>query len=105
MFDQACSACHNDGDGPKLWGANVPLALNSNLHSEQPDNLVRTILEGAQEPALAANGFMPAFGDALNDQQVAELAGYMRQRFAPDRAAWSNLQETVARVRATPSAP
>ena len=39
MFDQACAACHHDGNGPRLLGVNVPLALNSNLHSERPDNL------------------------------------------------------------------
>ena len=100
----ACSACHHTGDGPKLWGANVPLAFNSNLHSDHPDNLLRTIIEGIQEPALATNGFMPAFGGALSDGQIAELAGYMRARFAPDKTAWGDLPAAVARVRASPSA-
>ena len=104
MFDMACSACHHTGDGPKLWGANVPLALNSNLHSDHPDNLLRTIIEGIQEPALATNGFMPAFGGALSDGQIVELAGYMRGRFAPDKTAWGDLPAAVARVRASPSA-
>ncbi|WP_137892889.1 molybdopterin cofactor-binding domain-containing protein [Ramlibacter sp. 2FC] len=105
MFDQACGACHHDGDGPRLLGVNVPLALNSNLHSERPDNLLRAILEGIRAPAAHDIGFMPAFKDAFDDRQVAELAGYMRQRFAPDRPAWDQLEQAVARVRATPSAP
>src|SRR5690606_30881081 len=33
LFNGACAACHHDGDGPRLLGVNVPLALNSNLHS------------------------------------------------------------------------
>lgn len=105
MFDVACAACHHDGDGPRLLGANVPLALNSNLHSDRPDNLLRTILEGVREPASREVGFMPSFKDALDDRQVVELVAYMRQRFAPGRPAWQNLEQAVARVRAEPSPP
>ena len=104
LFDQACAACHHDGQGPRLLGVNVPLALNSNLHSDRPDNLLRTILEGVQEPATQDIGFMPAFSQAFDDRQLIELAGYMRARFAPQRPAWSDLPEAVARVRASASA-
>lgn len=100
MFDGACGACHHDGDGPTLLGVNTPLALNSNLASDRPDNLLRTILEGVREPASREIGFMPAFRDALDDAQIAELAGYMRARFAPQAAAWKDLPQSVARVRA-----
>jgi nicotinate dehydrogenase subunit B len=100
MFDSACAACHHDGDGPTLLGVNAPLALNSNLTSTRPDNLLRTILDGVREPATKDIGFMPAFRDALDDAQVAQLAGYMRARFAPQEPAWNDLPAQVARVRA-----
>lgn len=100
MFDSACAACHHDGDGPTLLGVNTPLALNSNLASAKPDNLLRTILDGVREPASRDIGFMPAFRDALDDRQIAELAGYMRARFAPQEPAWPDLEAQVARVRA-----
>jgi nicotinate dehydrogenase subunit B len=100
MFEQACAACHHDGQGPRLLGANVPLALNTSLHSERPDNLLRSILEGQQNPATRELGFMPAFKDALDDGQLVELAGYMRQRFAPQQPAWSDLPQAVRRARA-----
>ncbi|MDH6592242.1 nicotinate dehydrogenase subunit B [Variovorax sp. TBS-050B] len=99
MFDSACAACHHDGDGPTLLGVNTPLALNSNLTSAKPDNLLRTILDGVREPATRDIGFMPAFREALDDRQIAELAGYMRARFAPQEPAWPDLQAQVARVR------
>ncbi len=102
LFEGACSACHHDGDGPKLLGVNLPLALNTNLHSERPDNLLRVILEGVRDPAGPDVGFMPAFKHALSDEQVAELAGYMRRRFAPDKPQWPDLPAAVARVRAAP---
>ncbi len=103
LFTTACGACHHDGSGPQLLGQNIPLALNTNLHSERPDNLLRVILEGIREPASRDIGFMPAFKHALDDAQVARLAAYMRQRFSPDQPAWPNLESASARVRASPS--
>ena len=104
LFEGACAACHHEGDGPRLLGANLPLALSSKLHSEHPDNLLRTLLEGVREPATAELGFMPAFGAALSDAQIVELAAYMRQRFAPGAPAWQDLPEALAGLRAKPPA-
>ncbi len=100
LFESACGACHHDGDGPEVLGLNQPLVLNTNLHSERPDNLIRTVLDGIWQPAYVEIGHMPAFGRALDDQQIVELAAYLRQRFAPDQAAWTDLASTVARLRA-----
>ena len=83
-----------------LLGQNIALALNSNLHSARPDNLLRVIFEGIREPATKDIGFMPAFGHNLNDAQVAQLAAWMRQRFAPGKPAWRELEAASARVRA-----
>ncbi|MEZ5664139.1 MAG: molybdopterin cofactor-binding domain-containing protein [Burkholderiaceae bacterium] len=105
LFDQACAACHHDGQGPQLLGVNVPLALNSNLHSDRPDNLLRSILEGVQAPPSREVGFMPAFGDAFDDRQLVELATYMRQRFAPGKPAWTDLPAAVARARSAATNP
>ena len=102
LFSGACASCHHDGDGPRLLGVNVPLALNSKLHSERPDNLVRVVLEGIQSPASKDIGFMPAFRHSLDDAQVAALVAYMRGRYAPSEPAWQDLPATVSRIRATP---
>ena len=101
LFNGACAACHHDGDGPRLLGVNTPLALNSKLHSERPDNLVRVILDGIRVPAAADIGFMPAFRHSLDDDQIATLASYMRSRYAPDQPAWNDLPGAVSRLRAT----
>ena len=103
LFDGACSACHHEGDGPKLLGVNRPLALNTNMHSAQPDNLLRVILDGVQDLPSPDVGFMPGFRHALNDAQIADLARYMRQRYAPAQPAWSDLESAAARVRAAMS--
>jgi nicotinate dehydrogenase subunit B len=99
LFTTACGACHHAGDGPATLGPNLPLALNSNLHSARPDNLLRVILDGIREPATREIGFMPGFRDALDDRQIAELAAYMRARFAPGKPAWTSVEETVGRLR------
>ena len=48
---------------------------------------------------------MPAFTDSLDDAQIAELAAYMRQRFAPGKPPWRDLEREVARVRARAHEP
>ncbi|HEY6354954.1 MAG TPA: c-type cytochrome, partial [Burkholderiaceae bacterium] len=100
LFESACGACHHEGDGPELVGLNQPLALNPNLHSARPDNLLRTILDGVQDPAFIEIGHMPAYRHALTDAQIAELAAYMRQRFAPGQPGWEGLVSAVAKARA-----
>jgi nicotinate dehydrogenase subunit B len=102
LFNGACASCHHDGDGPQLLGINGPLALNSNLYSTRPDNLIRVMLDGIRQPASADIGFMPAFRNSLNDDQIAALASYMRSRYAPAEPAWPDLRQAVARTRALP---
>jgi len=105
LFNGACGACHHAGNGPEVFGQNLPLALSSKLHGAQPDNLLRVILEGVREPASRELGFMPSFRDALDDAQVARLAAYLRERFAPDQPAWRDLEGASARLRAQTASP
>ncbi len=98
IYDGACAVCHQIG-GPILFGSNPSLALNSNVHSTSPDNLIQVVLQGIEQPVSSDLGYMPAFKGSLNDGQVAELIAYLRQQFAPDKAPWSDVTATVARIR------
>jgi nicotinate dehydrogenase subunit B len=100
LFDGACAACHHTGSGPQLFGAHPSLALNTNLHSATPDNLIRVILDGIDSPARAELGTMPAYRDSFNDAQVAELVSYLRQQFAGGKPAWQDVAASVGRIRA-----
>ncbi len=100
LFNGACASCHHDGDGPTLLGVNVPLGLNSKLHSERADNLIRVVLDGIRAPAAREIGFMPAFRHSLDDAQIESLVAYMRSRYAPEQPAWQGLPQTVSRLRA-----
>jgi nicotinate dehydrogenase subunit B len=105
LFEGACGACHSDGVAPVELGLNLPLATNSKLQADQPDNLLRVLLDGIQRPATRDIGFMPGFRHALDDAQLAELALWLRRRYAPDHPAWPGLQamrERVAQVRGAP---
>ncbi|HEX7932964.1 MAG TPA: cytochrome c, partial [Paraburkholderia sp.] len=104
LFDGACAACHHTGSGPQLFGAHPSLALNTNLHSATPDNLIRVILDGIGSPARPELGTMPAYRDSFNDAQVAELVSYLRQQFAGGKPAWEGVATSVARIRAMPRA-
>ena len=94
------SVCHEVG-GPPLFGSRPSLALNSNLHSDVPDNLIQVILHGIAKPAATDLGYMPAFKDSMSDSQVAELVGFLRRQFAPARPAWADVAATVGRIRQT----
>ncbi|MHB8285194.1 MAG: cytochrome c [Caulobacteraceae bacterium] len=81
MFMDSCSACHRLGGG----GARQTfpqLAGNATVLSRYPDSLIGVILKGARLPstpsAPSANA-MPPFGWRYSDQQVSELATYVRQ--------------------------
>jgi nicotinate dehydrogenase subunit B len=98
LYQGACAVCHQVG-GPALFGSRPSLALNSNLHSATPDNLIRVILHGIASPVSSDLGYMPGFKDSLSTDQVAELVSYLRQQFAPDKPPWTGLGEAIGRAR------
>ena len=103
MFQAACASCHHDGDGPRLIGVNISLALSTGMHSAQPDNVIRVILEGIRKPASEQIGFMQGFAKQFDDQQLSELLTYMRSRFAPTQPPWQNLEQKIGVIRMSPS--
>ena len=46
---------------------------------------------------------MPGFKDSISDGQLAELVSYLRQQFAPDQPAWTDVRAAIGRVRLGPS--
>jgi nicotinate dehydrogenase subunit B len=99
LYLGACAVCHEVGSLP-LFGSRPSLALNSNLHSTRPDNLIQVILHGITTPAATDLGYMPAFRDSLDDDQVAALVDYLRRQFAPGKPQWSDVRATISRARA-----
>jgi nicotinate dehydrogenase subunit B len=98
LYDGACAVCHKVGGAP-LFGSRPSLALNSNLHSAAPDNLIQVILHGIAAPASSDLGYMPGFRDSFNDRQIAELVSYLRRQFAPDKPPWTGIDAAIGRAR------
>lgn len=87
LFEGACAYCHETS--ADLEASTRPsLALNTNLHSANPNNVRRAILEGVNAPALAHFGAMPAFRGSFDARQMDQLLAYLRTRFAGDKPAW-----------------
>jgi mono/diheme cytochrome c family protein len=80
VYDHACVACHEaDGSGaPRIY---PPLPGNANLQSTNPSSILRIILDGAQTvttPRAPNAGSMPAYAGKLSDQEIADVATYIR---------------------------
>ncbi|MGU7811065.1 c-type cytochrome [Burkholderia sp. AW49-1] len=98
-FDAACAVCHAEAGGVGHFGVRPLMGLNTSVSQAAPDNLLRVLHDGIDHPATDALGYMPGFRDAFDDRQMAELAAYIRARYAPGQPAWRNLEEASARIR------
>ncbi|WP_414444483.1 c-type cytochrome [Burkholderia sp. 22PA0106] len=99
-FEAACAVCHAESGGVGHFGVRPLMGLNTSVSHANPDNLLRVLQNGIAQPATAALGYMPGFRDEFDDRQMAELAAYIRKRYAPDQPAWRDLEAASARIRA-----
>jgi mono/diheme cytochrome c family protein len=95
IYRSACIACHEvDGSGaPRIY---PPLPGNANLQSADPSSTLRIILDGAQTvttPRAPNKGSMPAY-PKLSDQEIADVATYIRN-------AWGNAAPAVTPEQVT----
>jgi mono/diheme cytochrome c family protein len=100
LFVGNCATCH-DWTGQGI-GGHAPLAYPSLIHNTvvgagDARNLTMVILHGVDRRTKEADVMMPAFGDELNDEQVAAITNYVTQRFGNPRATVSAVD--VAKLR------
>lgn len=96
LYEAACAVCHQSGRAAPLANAGPDLALSPKVAGATPRNLLHVLIEGGAH----ASGSMPAFANALDDRQIADLARHLRERFAPGEPAWAGIEETLADIRA-----
>src|SRR5580693_1908646 len=94
LYQGACAVCHEPGAA--LANRGPALGLSSKLYAANPTNLLRLLLEGGGH----VSGSMPGFATALDDQQMTDLAHYLRGRFAPQQPQWQDIGQTLKTVRA-----
>jgi mono/diheme cytochrome c family protein len=97
IFAGACASCHHAG-GVTPSTKPVELALSTMVNLPDPRNLIRIILDGIMPEEGERGPIMPGFADALTDQQVVVLAGYVRAHFT-DLPAWPDLATRVSQIR------
>lgn len=98
---QLCSACHGvDGEG--IAHVAPPMRTNASLRVSSPRNLLVVVTGGLLErPLPGGERFQatPAFGHLLDDQQIADLATWLRGTWGGTAAAVT--QDEVRAVRST----
>lgn len=101
LYLDNCNACHfvNGKGAPKAF---PELNQASIVTAENPTGLIHVILAGAQLPSTAKSASalkMPGFAERLTDQQVAELATFIRQGWSNRAGAVSATQVKEVRDR------
>jgi len=97
LYEGACAVCHEPGAGMMVAGRPA-LPLGTPLHEDNPRDTIQVILKGVRPPVSARGPFMPAYGDALDDRQVAEIVAYLKMRHGTGPA-WKAIKKDVAAAR------
>jgi mono/diheme cytochrome c family protein len=88
LYLDHCSGCHQ-ATGRGIPGVLPQLAGNGVVLASDPVNIFQVVLGGI--PALGKYIAMPSFATRLNDQQIADIANYIRTSWgntaAPDATA------------------
>jgi mono/diheme cytochrome c family protein len=96
IYDHACIACH-EADGSSAPRIYPPLPGNANLQSADSLSTLRILLDGAQTmttPRAPNTGSMPAYAKDLSDQEIADVANYIRN-------SWGNAAPLVTAAEVT----
>ncbi|SHM15273.1 c-type cytochrome [Rhodanobacter sp. OK091] len=99
VFAGACAECHDDGSPMRDAMGRPALTMSSAVMSPSPRNFVMTVHKGLAWPAQPDHTvYMPPFADVLTDQQIADLATYVRSTSAQPTP-WPDLDKHVAELR------
>ena len=105
LYLDNCAACHRT-DGKGYQQVFPALAGNAAVLSDDPNNLIRIVLQGGKLPATATRPStftMPAFAWRMSDQQVADLVTFVRSSWGNQAGAVSATQ--VKDIRKSLPAP
>ena len=98
LYQTACSSCHYSSE--ELTKGRPLLVLGTATHLAEPTNLINVNLDGPPRNQGIEGVVMPAFRDALNDDDIADIAAYLRQ--SAGEKPWPNLVEKVGEIRRQP---
>src|SRR5690606_24377296 len=94
LYKQTCAVCHQD-NGKGVVGAFPPLAGSPIVNNEDPELMIKIILQGYDARSEFAS--MQPFADQLSDAEIAAIANH-------ERSSWGNsapevTEENVRKIR------
>ena len=96
VYAAACAPCHDSGRALPFGGLNF--SLSAAVNAPNPQNIVNVTLFGLPAADGEPSAVMPGFATIMNDEQVAELLDYMRDRFT-DKPKWDGVVEMARATR------
>jgi len=97
LFEGACAGCHLwNGQGRQNEAA--ALLGTQAVSDSEAYNLTQVILQGSQLQTAHGEGFMPSFGRAYSDAEVAALGNFVLAHFGGKQGKLT--AEIVAKRRA-----
>ena len=97
MFAGACAGCHL-GSTDMAPPHGIDLRLSAAVSAADPRNAIFIVLDGIRPPDGQPGPWMPHFGDAFTDAQLAALLGYLRAHYSA-APAWTDLETRVHDIR------
>jgi mono/diheme cytochrome c family protein len=80
LFEGACASCHQwNGQGQQTPYAS--LLGTRGVNDVRGSNVTQILLHGSDMRFAGSNIFMPAFGDAYSDTEIAQLSNYVIGHF------------------------
>jgi len=95
LYTFYCSGCHG-ADGKTSAKLYPTLTNQGTVGANPPQNLIMVILHGARRNDNP-NAFMPSYGNAFSDDQIATLVNYVTKRFGDPKASISASDVASAR--------
>jgi len=98
LFAASCAQCHGPAAPMQSIGERPTLAFSTAVNAATPRNAIQMMLSGNGWHGEDSMNYMPAFGQIYNDQQIADLASYIRAAYS-QRGPWTDVEATVTRLR------
>lgn len=103
VYRGACGPCH--GPGRAVPEGALRFGFATTVREPTPRNFIQIVLHGITPADGEPPAWMPSFAGAFTDTQLADLANYVRARFAPGESAWRDIEVEVRKVRRNPESP
>jgi mono/diheme cytochrome c family protein len=97
VYESACASCHNGTRPPPFGG--IDFTLSTAMNAPDPRNIINVTLHGLHGPEGERGSIMPGFDGAIDDDQLAQLLGFLRARFS-DQPPWQGVEGDIKAARA-----